>query len=284
MAGEFPSGEPLTSAVTPRRSAVRNALDGVTDPELDRSIVELDYITGIELGGGETPSDCGSDATDGDRGSGTVTVRLSLPTAWCSPAFAWLMLVDACAAVESLPGVGRARVVLEDHVHETELTEGVNGDRVFAEAFDDADGDLQAVRRELNEKARIVRQHRALDALLDAGATPEQLVSLTTDDVAFDPDGPDSERVVVSVADGAIRLCVPRDSMVDYVEKAESVGLDLDSGPLFRTPEREPISVDEFELVRRRGRLASVNMRGQGGVCAQLHEARQRSREAEGAD
>ncbi|WP_224332439.1 iron-sulfur cluster assembly protein [Haloprofundus halobius] len=280
MSGERLPSESAPSAVTPRRAAVLNALDGVTDPELDRSIVELDYITEIDLGDGD------SDAADSGRCGRSVTVNLSLPTAWCSPAFAWLMMVDARAAVESLPGVARARVVLEDHVHETELTEGVNEGQPFAEAFDDADGDLDAVRRELDGKARIVRQHRALDALLDAGATPAQLVTLSTADVTFDPDGPGSQRAVVSVADGAIRLCIPRDSLVDYVEKAESVGVDFESGPVFRTPEGEPISVDEFELVRRRGRLASVNMRGQGGVCAQLHESRQRqrAREAESAD
>ncbi|WP_117592123.1 iron-sulfur cluster assembly protein [Haloprofundus halophilus] len=281
MAGKRLRSDPPTSAVTPRRSAILNALDGVTDPELDRSIVDLDYVTDIDL-----DDEGGSVAADGDRRGKSVTVRLSLPTAWCSPAFAWLMMSDARAAVESLPGVARTRVVLEDHVHETELTDGINDDRPFAEAFDDADGDLDAVRRELDEKARIVRQHRALDALLDAGATPEQLVSLSAADVTFDPLGPESERAIVSVADGAIRLCVPHDSLVDYVEKAESVGVDFESGPLFRTPEGDPISVDQFDLVRRRGRLASVNMRGQGGVCAQLHESRkrQRAREAEGAD
>ena len=46
----------------------------VTDPELDESIVELDYVDQIDIG-------------DDD-----VTVHFTLPTAWCSPAFAWMIV------------------------------------------------------------------------------------------------------------------------------------------------------------------------------------------------
>ncbi|MFB6135667.1 MAG: iron-sulfur cluster assembly protein [Halobacteriaceae archaeon] len=61
------------AAARDRRGAVRAALDGVTDPELDRSLVDLGYVDEV--------------AVDGGR----ATVRLTLPTAWCSPAFAWMM-------------------------------------------------------------------------------------------------------------------------------------------------------------------------------------------------
>ncbi len=49
---------------------MRDRLDRIVDPELDRSIVELEYVDRIE-------------ADDGD-----VEVAFTLPTAWCSPAFA----------------------------------------------------------------------------------------------------------------------------------------------------------------------------------------------------
>ena len=70
---------------------VRAALDRVVDPELDRPVTSLDFVQGVEI--------------DGD----VVTVRLRLPTYWCAPNFAWLMVSDAHDAVGALPGVGEAR-------------------------------------------------------------------------------------------------------------------------------------------------------------------------------
>ncbi|WP_241997089.1 iron-sulfur cluster assembly protein, partial [Halorubrum sp. SD626R] len=61
----------------PRVVTVRDRLDRVEDPELARSIVELDYVDAIDIDGGR------------------VLVQFTLPTAWCSPAFAWMMAVDA---------------------------------------------------------------------------------------------------------------------------------------------------------------------------------------------
>jgi hypothetical protein len=37
---------------------------------------------------------------------GDVTVEFTLPTAWCSPAFAWMMATDARGEVDSLPDTG----------------------------------------------------------------------------------------------------------------------------------------------------------------------------------
>ena len=37
---------------------------------------------------------------------GDVTVEFTLPTAWCSPAFAWMMATDARDEVDSLPDTG----------------------------------------------------------------------------------------------------------------------------------------------------------------------------------
>ena len=154
-----------TSASELTRAAVRDRLDRVTDPELDRSIVELEYIDAIEI--------------DGDR----VAVEFTLPTAWCSPAFAWMMAVDARDEVESLPSVERARITLNEHMHETEINRGVNERLSFAESFPDADGDVAAVRAELDEKARVARQYDAVEALLEAGLDAEAIVDLRLEDL-----------------------------------------------------------------------------------------------------
>jgi metal-sulfur cluster biosynthetic enzyme len=236
----------------PTREAIRERLDRVTDPELDTSIVELGYVDAVEV--------------DGER----VTVAITLPTAWCSPAFAWMMATDARDEVESLAGVTTARVVLRDHVHGDEITGGVNTRRSFAETFPDADGGVAEIRATLDEKARLARQHDAVDALLEAGLDPEQVVGLTRADL-----GLESDPAAVYLPDRSMAVTVPREPLASYLRKASATGRVTDPGDrLFRTPEGDPIPPERFELVRRRTRLAQVNMSGQAGLCEGLNEVR----------
>jgi metal-sulfur cluster biosynthetic enzyme len=65
------------AAVDIDRATVMERLDRVDDPELDDSIIELDYVRDLAI----------------DESS--VGVELVLPTAWCSPAFAWMMATGA---------------------------------------------------------------------------------------------------------------------------------------------------------------------------------------------
>jgi metal-sulfur cluster biosynthetic enzyme len=81
-----------TTVGPPTEAAVRDRLDRVTDPELDTSIVELDYVDAIEL--------------DDDG----VTVRFTLPTAWCSPAVA-IILTTFLIAVLDIVGLLTQSVV-----------------------------------------------------------------------------------------------------------------------------------------------------------------------------
>jgi metal-sulfur cluster biosynthetic enzyme len=237
-------------------AAVRERLDRVTDPELDTSIVELEYIDEIRI--------------DGDE----VFVAMTLPTAWCSPAFAWMMTTDARDEVESLPGVVRARIELREHMHEREINRGVNECLPFGEAFPDADGSVAPVRAELDGKARVARQHDATGALLDAGLDGDQIVALTRDDLELDADG-DGDRARVWLRDGGLAVTVDAAPLERYLEKARATGLlDDDHPELFRMPEGEPIDPARFETVRHRTRLAGVNMSGQGSVCDALHESR----------
>ena len=67
------------------------ALAGVRDPELDRPITDLGFVSDVIVGS------CA-------RGS-CVRVELRLPTYFCAPNFAWLMVADAHDAVSALPGV-----------------------------------------------------------------------------------------------------------------------------------------------------------------------------------
>jgi metal-sulfur cluster biosynthetic enzyme len=243
----------------PTREAVRDRLDRVTDPELDESIVALDYVTEV--------------AIDDDR----VSVSLVLPTAWCSPAFAWMMATDARDEVEALPAVERATVSLEEHVHGEEITRGVAVRAAFSEVFEDAEDGVEAVRADLDRKARLARQFDAMEALLDAGATPEQVATLERGAVRFD--GAD-DRATVAVRGGSVVLAADADPIAAYLRKARATGVVAEDGDrLFATPEGDPVAPDGFELVRRRSRLAKVNMSGQGSVCAALNESRRESLE-----
>lgn len=254
MVSTPPNEQPSESAPTVDRAAVRQRLRRVDDPELDRSIVDLEYLDRIAIDGGH------------------VTVTFVLPTAWCSPAFAWMMATGIRDEVSSLSDVTDVTVELDDHMHGTEISAGVNDDRAFHEVFPDADADVTAVRRKLDEKARLGRQYRAVETLLDAGVDPEQVATLTRGDLdlAFADD-----RASISLSDAGLVVTVPREPLAGYLEKARSVGLvtALDDR-LFADPDGDPIEVDRFELVHHRARAAHVNASGQGSVCESLHESR----------
>lgn len=259
MSGSEPTGQP-DAAGPVTTQAIRTALDSVLDPELDRSIVELEYIEEIVID--QAPS-----------GSEThVRMEFLLPTAWCSPAFAWMMASDAKAAIESIAGVDSAEIVLRDHMHETEINTGVNENQSFADAFPDADGGLEAVRATLDHKARLARQYDAVETLRAAGLSPAQIVSLTPSDL--DREAADG-RIHIHLAEGSFGITVDAEPIEEYLEMATADGcLTGPDEPLFRMPEGEPIDESMFELLRRRTRSAKVNVNGQGTVCEALNESR----------
>jgi hypothetical protein len=169
-----------------------------------------------------------------------------------------------------LPGVENCDVRLTDHMHVEEINRGVNEGLAFADAFPDAEDGIEDVRRTLDEKARMGRQYRAIETLLDAGLEPEQAVALRRADVSIG-----DEQALVSLADGGLVVPVPAEPMAEYLRKAETVGVVTDpTDRLFATPEGDPIPPAEFEHVQRRARLAKTNANGQGSVCAALNEAR----------
>ena len=79
-------------------SEVFGALSSVRDPELDRPITDLGFVSQIKI---QNPF--------------SVRVELRLPTYFCAPNFAWLMMADARDAVVAIPGTGPVSIVLLDH-------------------------------------------------------------------------------------------------------------------------------------------------------------------------
>ena len=106
------------------RAQVLDALSGVRDPELDEPITDLDFVSQLEVE------------------DGAASVRLRLPTFFCAPNFAYLMVADAKEAALSVPGIGRANVILEEHYASEELNTGVNAGGGFDGAFP-GDGSVQ---------------------------------------------------------------------------------------------------------------------------------------------
>ena len=236
--------------------AVRERLDRVHDPELDRSIVELQYIRTIDIEGR------------------TVTVTFVLPTAWCSPAFAWMMATGIRDEVSALPTVNSVTVRLSDHMHGDEITTGVNRGLSFDSVFEDAEDGIEAVRRKLDRKARFARQHGAIKTLRQVGLDPDQIAALTRAEVDLDHR---SDLAAVRIRDGALTVTVDREPLADYIAKARETGLVTDeTDRLFADREGDPLDpeTEAFDSTLRDARLATANIEGQATICESLHESR----------
>ncbi|NUR96756.1 MAG: DUF59 domain-containing protein, partial [Kribbellaceae bacterium] len=106
------------TAVITERDRVLDALGAVRDPELDEPITTLGFV-----------STCVVSA------AGDVVVRLRLPTYFCAPNFAFLMVADAYDAVSALPWVRTADVALEDHFAAAQINAGISARAGFVETF-----------------------------------------------------------------------------------------------------------------------------------------------------
>src|SRR5258708_30295562 len=91
-------------------SAAWAALETVRDPELDEPVTTLGFVASCTVSPG-----------------GQATVRLRLPTYFCAPNFAYLMVADAYDAVTRVEGVTAAEVILEDHFASDAINGGGSG-------------------------------------------------------------------------------------------------------------------------------------------------------------
>jgi metal-sulfur cluster biosynthetic enzyme len=211
--------------------AVWAALDTVRDPELDTSIVELGFV-----------SDCSVDST------GTARVRLRLPTYFCAPNFAYLMVADAHDAVTRLDGVSAVDVVLEDHFAATEINAGVAAHAGFVASFDGlAEGELDELRRDFLRKATLAAQDRVVRPMLAAGVRPDMLATMTLGDV---PPSPELERL-----------------RGRRVELGISAG---DDDPLLVDVHGTSVERDEVRVHLHRARTVRVSIDANGDYCRQL--------------
>jgi metal-sulfur cluster biosynthetic enzyme len=139
------------------------ALAGVRDPELDEPITALGFVASCRL------------SPDGD-----AEVRLRLPTYFCAPNFAFLMVADAYDAVTALDGVRSAQIVLEDHFASDVINGGVAARAGFAQTFDgEAVGELHDLRANFLRKAVLAGTDQVCRPLAASGIGPGALALLT---------------------------------------------------------------------------------------------------------
>jgi metal-sulfur cluster biosynthetic enzyme len=211
----------------PTDAEVLEALGAVRDPELDESVVELGFVAAVQTG------------TD------AVRVELRLPTYFCAPNFAWLMVADARAAVAALPDAGPVEVVLADHFAAEEINAGVAAAKGFAGTFAGlADDELDELRLTFRRKAFLARQERLARALLDSGHTREALAGVRLGDLP------------------------PDEEAARYLERRAELGLPTGPGAPFLVDAlgRPADPVDAL----RRGRTMRVSIEGNAGFCRGL--------------
>lgn len=212
------------------QAGILAALEAVRDPELDEPVTTLGFVSSCTV------------SADGD-----AQVRLRLPTYFCAPNFAFLMVADAYDAVSGVVGVRHTEVILEDHFAADAINAGVAARSGFVQTFDGlAVGELDELRVDFVRKAVLAGTDMVCRPLLAAGRTTDDLAGLTLGDV---PSSPDLDRL--------------------RSRRAE-LGLPADDGSplLVDAVTGEGIGAEALPLHLRRTRLTRVNIEANGSICS----------------
>ncbi|GLY67925.1 hypothetical protein Atai01_45440 [Amycolatopsis taiwanensis] len=164
----------MTAMTQPARSVatkILSALATVLDPELDEPVTELGFVRSVTID---------------DEG---VEVHLRLPTSFCAPNFAYLMVADAYDALAEVPEIGRVRVLLDDHHDSDKINNGTAAGLGYVGTFGvEAEDSLDELRRTFQRKAHVAAMERCCRSVLASGAwTLEELPLLELFDL---PEGP----------------------------------------------------------------------------------------------
>jgi metal-sulfur cluster biosynthetic enzyme len=145
-----------------RTEEVWSALNMVTDPEIDESVVSLDFVTDVTI-----------------DSSNRVAIDFRLPTYWCAPNFAFLMASDMRDAVTSLGWVRDVSVKLFDHFSADLINRSVALRQDFRDAFPgETDDDLSAIRQKFLGQAFERRQELLLRYLSTRGYDGDWIASV----------------------------------------------------------------------------------------------------------
>ena len=240
-ASRLPGGErpaPPGSVVSPLGLAgtALAALATVRDPELDTPITALGFVASCQVS-------C----------EGRAVVRLRLPTYFCAPNFAYLMVADSYDAVTAVPGVTAAEVILEDHFASDAINAGVAAQAGFVKSFDgEAVAELGDLRAQFLRKAVMAGTDQVCRPLLANGVTPAELVALTLGAVPRSPE-------LTRLRERRAELGLPAD----------------DSSPLLIDPQTgEPVTAATVPLHLRKARVTQAGLEANTAICSGMFKVR----------
>jgi metal-sulfur cluster biosynthetic enzyme len=217
---------------------VMAALDTVRDPELDEPVTALGFVASAVVS-------C----------EGVASVHLRLPTYFCAPNFAFLMVADAYDAVSAVPGVGKAEIVLDDHFAAAEINGGVAARAGFVGSFgDQAAAELDSLRADFLRKAVLAGTDRVCRPLLSAGRTPAELAGLRLGEL---PGTPELDRLRARRAELGLPAGDDAPLLVDATTGA-------------------PVEPAALTVHLGRARLTRVSLEANGGVCRGMLHGRYR--------
>lgn len=243
--GQPPRARGDSGGSPPRAStALLRALETVRDPELDEPITSLGFVASCTVSG------------DGD-----AQVRLRLPTYFCAPNFAYLMVADAYDAVSALPGVRRAEVILEDHFASDVINGGVAAQAGFVRSFDgEAVDELHGLRADFLRKAVMAGTDQVCRPLIAAGADPAALLAMTLGEVP------------------------PSRALERLRERRADLGLPAgDDAPLVIDPVTgAPVQADALPLHLRKAKVTRVSIEANSGICRGMLRHRYNNTQGQG--
>jgi metal-sulfur cluster biosynthetic enzyme len=223
------------TALAPNRTAdaVVEALRKVRDPELDEPVTTLGFVASCEV-----------------SADGVAEVHLRLPTYFCAPNFAFLMVADAHDAVCAVPGVSRAVIVLDDHFASDAINAGVAARAGFVGTFGaEAAGELDPLRADFVRKAVLAGTDRVCRPLLRDGV---ELAGLTLGDL---PPSPELDRLRERRREVGLPAGDQAAVLVDVVTGA-------------------PVAKDDVRLHLGKARLSRVNIEANTSICRGMLAAR----------
>jgi metal-sulfur cluster biosynthetic enzyme len=224
-----------------RQAEVWARLQGVTDPELDESVVDLNFVTRADV-----------------DSMNRVHIEFRLPTYWCAANFSFLMADDMRRAVSGLDWVEGVSVVLGEHMYADKINAGMAQGLSFQEAFGvEADGDLDDLRRTFLVKAFQRRQVALLNHLTGIGHPPETIIALTLAELhclPIDDEGEELKR--------------------RYLERRDVVAPEAGDLPAFVDAGGSPLKLDGFAAYVSGLRRVGVNAEFNSALCRGLLSVR----------
>ena len=148
---------------------IKKCLKTVFDPELDESIVDLGFISNIEI-----------------KPNFHVSIELKLPTYFCSANFAWIMCYDSKKAIEKLSWVLDVEVELVDHFVMNKVNKGLKNNETFSSIFGaNKANDITKLRIKFDKKAYLNRQSLLIQFLRKKNLLDSEIVNMTLDNLTI---------------------------------------------------------------------------------------------------